>query len=99
MYNFLVGRNLFMGAMCVNTTHALLFFGQKQWTHYDQTQMKKKNNHMKNNIKKIIKEIIEKSSLIIILGTNAHLAAISVAAIRVVGGLAAIFLMRKVPRS
>ena len=22
MYNFLVGRNLFMGAMCVNTAHA-----------------------------------------------------------------------------
>ena len=54
---------------------------------------------MKNLKKKIIKEIIEKSSPIIILGTNAHLAAISVAAIRVVGGLAAIFLMKGVPRS
>ena len=31
-------------------------------------------------------------------GTNAHMAAISVAAIRVFGGLAAIFLMKRVPR-
>ena len=31
-------------------------------------------------------------------GTNAHMAAISVAAIRVFGGIAAIFLMKRVPR-
>ena len=87
--------------MCVNTGHSLLFFGQKQWMCLCSMiiyKSKKKKNFMKNH-QKTIKQNIEKSSPIIITGTNAHLAAISVAAIRVVGGLAAIFLMRKVPRS
>ena len=29
--NFLVGRNLFMNTLCVDTGYALLFFGQKQY--------------------------------------------------------------------
>ena len=66
---------------------------------YDHIQIQKEKELHEKSSKKSSKKIIEKSSPIIITGTNAHLAAISVAAIRVVGGLAAIFLMRKVPRS